>query len=194
MGLLENQVQTSVGGEDNTEITDEMMMNVNKIFATIHVSYPAWYEKYYATAKSEHQAKRIWLAGIKLLTTEQVIIGLQRMVMECDFPPRLKEFMELCRRIEGLVDIDLAWCEALIGRYSHPVIKVAAQLTGIFELKQASYESVALKKQFAYYFFRVRDNFSQKKPLKEVKKWQKVVKKHYWLKLRGRQREGLKIG
>lgn len=107
---LQSQVLISVGGEDSEKITDEMVANVNKVFTTIHISYPAWYEKYYSTSKIEHQAKRIWLAGIKLLTTEQVVQGLKLMVMECDFPPRLKEFISLCQRVDGLVDIELAWC------------------------------------------------------------------------------------
>lgn len=59
----------------------------------------------------------------------------------------------------------------VLGRYSHPIIKAASELTGIFELKQAGYDSVALKKRFEYYFGKVRNNFSQGKPLKEVKKW-----------------------
>lgn len=171
MELLEKQVQTLAGGKDRERVTDEMVINVNKIFATIHASYPAWYEKYYATHKSERQAKRIWLEGVKLLTDEQVVQGLKRMVMECDFPPRLKEFMELCQRVDGLVDMDLAWCEALIGRYSHPVVKVTAELTGLFELRHANYESMSLKKRFEFYFVKVRDNYSQNKPLKEVTKW-----------------------
>lgn len=121
--------------------------------------------------KNERQAKRIWLEGIKRLTTEQVVRGLKRMVIECDFPPRIKEFMELCQRVDGLVNLDLAWCEALIGRYSHPVVKVAAELTGVFELRHASYESASLKKRFEFYFVKVRDNYSQNKPLKNVAKW-----------------------
>lgn len=171
MELLARQVQTLAGGKDSEGIDEEMVINVNKIFATIHASYPAWYEKYYATQKSERQAKRIWLEGVKRLTDEQVVQGLKRMVMECDFPPRLKEFMELCQRVDGLVDMELAWCEALIGRYSHPVVKVTAELTGLFELRHASYESMSLKKRFEFYFVKVRDNYSQNKPLREVAKW-----------------------
>lgn len=45
MELLEKRVQTLAGGKDREIVTDEMVINVNKIFATIHASYPAWYEK-----------------------------------------------------------------------------------------------------------------------------------------------------
>lgn len=146
------------------------MINVNKVFTTIRATYPAWYEKYYRDQKSEQVAKRIWLTGIKELTTNQVNNGLHRMVLECEFPPKLKEFMQLSKRVDGLACLDLAWGEALIGRYSHPVIKAAAELTGIFELKQASYDNLSLKKRFEYYFVQVTENFTKGNPLKEVEK------------------------
>lgn len=146
------------------------MSNVNKVFATKRATYPAWYEKYYRDQKSEHAAKRIWLTGIKELTTEQVEQGLQRMVVEYEFPPKLKEFIQLCKQIDGLACLDIAWGEALLGRYSHPIIKATAELTGLYELKQASYDNYSLKKRFEHYFAKVSENFTQGKPLKEVTK------------------------
>lgn len=157
-----------VGGMTESEMTKEMMLNVNKVFTTIHISYPAWYEKYYPNKKSEQLAKRIWLAGIRTLTTEQVDRGLQRMVLEYVFPPKLKEFITLCKRVDGLASVDIAWGEALLGRYSHDVVKTAAYLTGTNELKQASHDNEGLRKRFEFYFNQVTENFVKGKDLMEV--------------------------
>ena len=150
------------------ETTREMMLNVNKVFTTLHICYPAWYEKYYPNKKNEQLAKRIWLTGIRSLTVEQVDRGLQRMVLEYVFPPKLKEFIALCKRVDGLVSVEMAWQEALLGRYSHEVVKIAAHLTGTNELKQASHDNAGLKKRFEFYFNQVSENFVQGKVLAKV--------------------------
>lgn len=168
------QPQILAGGTDELETTKEMMLNVNKVFTTLHISYPAWYEKYYANKKSEQLAKRIWLTGIRTLTATQVDKGLQRMVLEYSFPPKLKEFISLCKRVDGLVSADMAWEEALLARYSHEIVKVAAYLTGINELKQASHDNAGLRKRFEFYFNQVTDNFIKGKALQNVAKLKQI--------------------
>lgn len=167
-GVSKKQPQILAGGTVDLEATRKMMLNVNKVFTTLHISYPAWYEKYYPSKKSEQLAKRIWLTGIRSLTQQQVDKGLQRMVLEYTFPPKLKEFITLCKRVDGLVSLDMAWEEALLGRYSHEVVKTAAYLTGINELKQASHDNSGLKKRFEFYFNQVSENFVKNRPLDEV--------------------------
>lgn len=153
---------------DSNHYPPEAVTNVNRVFTTLRVTYPAWYEKYYGQQKTEQLAKRIWLTGMIGLTEQQINQGLQRMVLECDFPPKLKDFVALCKRVEGVPSLQTAWAEALMGRYTHPITRVAAALTGIFELRSASYENNGLKARFEHYFEQVVENYAQGKPLKTV--------------------------
>ena len=134
------QPQTPVDGQLDETLNKHIVANVNKVFTTLKITFPVWYEKYYGDEKSEQLAKRIWLMGIKKLTNEQVNKGLQRMVVESDFPPKLKDFIRLCLQLDLLPSLEVAWHEALTGNYSHKVVKVAAQLTGCFELRRATYD------------------------------------------------------
>lgn len=66
------QPQTPVGGQLDETLNKHIVANVNKVFTTLKITFPVWYEKYYGDEKSEQLAKRIWLMGIKKLTNEQV--------------------------------------------------------------------------------------------------------------------------
>lgn len=162
------QPQTPVGGQLDETLNKHIVANVNKVFTTLKITFPVWYEKYYGDQKSEQLAKRIWLMGIKKLTNEQVNKGLQRMVVESDFPPKLKDFIRLCLQLDLLPSLEVAWHEALTGNYSHNVVKVAAQLTGCFELRRATYDNQVLKKRFEYYFSLVINQFTKGELLDEA--------------------------
>jgi len=162
------QPPTVAGGKAHEQLSSELIRNVNKVFTTLKVTYPAWYEKYFGDQKSEQLAKRVWMTGIKTLTTKQVDTGLQKMVIESDYPPKLKDFIALCTRLDELPTLDIAWHEALQGIYSHQVVKVAAKLTGINELRQASYDNFLLKKRFEYYLAQVINKFRKGEELTHV--------------------------
>lgn len=121
---------------------------VKRVFATLKTSYPAWYEKHYGHEQAERLAKRIWITGVRPLTDAQVDRGLQRMVLDADFPPSLKEFIQLCRRVDGLPDARGAWGQALAGRYEHDAVRVAARLTGTYDLRRSRHDNKALFAQF----------------------------------------------
>lgn len=121
---------------------------VKRIFATLKTSYPAWYDKHYGQQQAEQLAKRVWMTGVRSLTDAQVDRGLQRMVLDADFPPSLKEFVSLCRRVDGLPDPAAAWHQALRQRYGHEAVKVAAKLTGQFDLHRAGYGDAGLRAEF----------------------------------------------
>lgn len=121
---------------------------VKRIFATLKTSYPAWYEKHYGQQQAEQLAKRVWMTGIRPLTDAQVDRGLQRMVLDADFPPSLKEFVSLCRRVDGLPDPAAAWHQALRGCYEHAAVKAAAKLTGQYDLHRAGYGDAGLRAEF----------------------------------------------
>ncbi|WP_274603537.1 replication protein P, partial [Pseudomonas aeruginosa] len=136
--------------ENLVELDAQARRAVKRVFATLKTSYPAWYEKHYGERRAETLAKRVWLTGIKHLSDMQVDRGLQRMVLDQDFPPSLKEFLRLCRKIDGLPSAEGAWYEALEQRYSHKVVKVAAELTGLFELRRAQYGDKRLRAEFEH--------------------------------------------
>lgn len=136
--------------ENLVELDAQARRAVKRVFATLKTSYPAWYEKHYGERRAETLAKRVWLTGIKHLSDMQVDRGLQRMVLDQDFPPSLKEFLRLCRKIDGLPSAEGAWYEALEQRYSHKIVKVAAELTGLFELRRAQYGDKRLRAEFEH--------------------------------------------
>lgn len=140
-------------------------MAVNKIFATLRISFPAWYERHYGDEQAERLAKRIWLTGIRKLTAQQVDRGLQRMVLDADFPPHLRAFLQLCRKIDGVPEVTEAWREALTGHYSHAVVRAAAQLTGLFELRRAQYQDRGLFARFDHHYAVVLCRFEDGQPL-----------------------------
>jgi hypothetical protein len=117
-----------------TPLNTQARKAVRRVFATLKTAYPAWYEKHFGIKQAETLAKRVWMTGIKSLTDAQVDRGLQRMVLDADYPPSLRDFVKLCRRVDGLPSVESAWYEALEQRYSHEVVKVASALTGTFEL------------------------------------------------------------
>ncbi|WP_312380518.1 replication protein P [Pseudomonas oryzihabitans] len=121
---------------------------VKRVFATLKTSYPAWYEKHYGHPDAERLAKRVWMTGVKTLTDEQVDRGLQRMVLDSDFPPSLKEFVRLCCKVDGLPTAADAWHQALAADYRFEAVKVAAKLTGTYELRRAGHGDVPLKAVF----------------------------------------------
>ncbi len=121
---------------------------MRRVFATLKTAFPAWYEKHYGDAKAEQLARRVWMTVVKDLDDETVNAGLQRMVLECKFPPSPSDFMDLCRSASDLPSEAQAWDEALRGSYTHKAVKVAAEATSTFDLKSATHNDKALKQRF----------------------------------------------
>ena len=118
------------------------------MFATLKTAFPAWYEKHYGDQKAEQLARRVWMTVIKDLGDEAVNRGLQRMVVECKFPPSPSDFLDLCKFVSDLPCEPQAWDEALRGVYSHKAVKIAAEATSTFDLKSATHSDKALKQRF----------------------------------------------
>lgn len=148
--------------------SNELLANVNKIFTTLRISYPAWYEKYYGEKVNEKLAKRIWTTGIKSLTTQQINKGLQRLVTDCEYPPNLHTFLKLCSDMKDVPSLEVAWGQALVGQFGHLLVKKAAQQTGQFELQRSGYENVGLKKRFAYFYLQLVESAMAGLPLTEI--------------------------
>ena len=88
------------------------------------------------------------MLAIQELGDEAVDRGLQRMVLECKFPPSPSDFMELCKRVDDLPCIQQAWDEALRGSYTHKAVKVAAEATSTFDLRAANHSDKPLFQRF----------------------------------------------
>lgn len=125
-----------------------MRRAVRRVFATLKTAFPAWYEKHYGDARAEQLARRVWMTGIQDLSDEAVNRGLQRMVLECKFPPSPSDFMDLCKRVDDLPSEAQAWDEALRGSYSHKAVKIAAEATSTFDLRAGTHNDKALKQRF----------------------------------------------
>lgn len=125
-----------------------MRLAVRRVFATLKTAFPAWYEKHYGDARAEQLARRVWMTGIQELGDEAVNRGLQRMVLECKFPPSPSDFMDLCKRVDDMPSEAQAWDEALRGSYSHQAVKIAAEATSTFDLRAGNHNDKALKQRF----------------------------------------------
>ncbi|TWH63876.1 hypothetical protein LX59_03040 [Azomonas agilis] len=143
----------------------EARSNVQRVFATLKTSFPAWYEKHYGEAHAEKLAKRVWMTGVRLLNNAQVDRGLRRMVLTADFPPSLKEFIRLCCHIDGVPGVQAAWHQALRGTYGHEVVRVAAILTGLYELRRASDDNRMLFDRFELNYVVVTRRLESGEPL-----------------------------
>lgn len=148
---LQTSSQTTIGEPvvDNVSPIDSQARRaVRRIFATLKTAYPAWYEKHFGDPRAETLAKRVWMTGVRVLSDEQVNRGLQRMVIDTDYPPTLHVFLSICRKVDGLPDPEDAWFDALKGSYSHEVVRVAAHLTGIYEIRRAQLGDKHLRATF----------------------------------------------
>lgn len=121
---------------------------VRRVFTTLKISFPAWYEKHYGDKRAETLARRVWMLAIQELGDDAVDRGLQRMVLECKFPPSPSDFTDLCKRIDDLPSEAQAWDEALRGTYSHKAVKIAAEATSTFDLRAGTHSDKALKQRF----------------------------------------------
>ena len=138
---------------------------VSRIFATLKIAFPAWYEKHFGEDLAEQMGRRVWLVSIAGISDEAIDKGLHRMVVECKFPPSPSDFLELCNRVEGMPSEQQAWLEALQGNYSHEVCKYAAIVTGTFDLRQSTADNKSLRERFNRNYAIVRARAVMGKPL-----------------------------
>ena len=137
-----------LAAENVTPLDQEARSAVRRVFTTLKISFPAWYEKHYGDKRAETLARRVWMLAIQELGDDAVDRGLQRMVLECKFPPSPSDFMDLCKRVDDLPSEAQAWDEALRGTYSHKAVKIAAEATSTFDLRAGTHSDKALKQRF----------------------------------------------
>lgn len=106
-----------------------------------------WTANFGVLADPEHS----WASVLKGITGTQIAVGLNALVEkadEFDWPPPANVFRKMCLQVPGLPTIDDAWIQALKGVYAHPAVKVAAEATGTFDLKESKPTNKALYQQF----------------------------------------------
>lgn len=123
-----------------------------------------WTSSFGVSADQEHSWAKI-LGG---LTGRQLTAGLQQLLdraTEFDWPPPANVFRAMCLHVPGLPPIDQAWTEALIGKYSHEAVKVAAEATGTFDLRSAKHSDKSLRQRFERNYAIVQRRAQNAQPL-----------------------------
>jgi len=106
-----------------------------------------WTSSFGVSADPDHS----WATVLGGLNKDQLANGLNALVArgdEFDWPPPAHVFRKLCLEVAGMPTTDRAWHEALLGKYSHEAVRVAAEATGTFDLRQAKSTDKALFQQF----------------------------------------------
>lgn len=127
---------------------------VEKIFRQLQAIFPAWKQAWPDEA-SKNTAMRSWTKGFidaRINDIDQVRYGIE----ECrrsgsPFAPSIGQFIGWCTpgpERFGMPPQSAAWMEALMGVYSHEGVRIAANETGIFDLRCAKQEDKGLRERF----------------------------------------------
>lgn len=136
------------------DITPQTVEVVNDLFRRLRGIFPAWRQAWPSTEALD-AAKAEWIkefadAGIR--TLEQIEFGIQKCrKLKKPFAPSVGEFIAMC--VPGPEDFCMpsvadAWIEALMTTYSHEAVKLAAEATGLFDLRGARQEDKGLRARF----------------------------------------------
>ncbi|ERH60880.1 replication protein P [Pseudomonas simiae] len=136
------------------DIAPQTVEVVNDLFRRLRGIFPAWRQAWPSTEALD-AAKAEWIkefadAGIR--TLEQIEFGIQKCrKLKKPFAPSVGEFIALC--VPGPEDFGMpsvadAWIEALMTTYSHEAVKLAAEATGLFDLRGARQEDKGLRARF----------------------------------------------
>lgn len=117
-------------------------------------------------------ADHAWARILGGLSKEQLSNGLRRMIElgqtdpeVAKWPPSAPDFRAMCMHVPGLPPVDQAWTEALIGKYSHEAVKIAAEATSTFELRSAKHSDKSLRQRFERNYAIVQRRAQNAQPL-----------------------------
>ncbi|SFA82874.1 phage replication protein P [Pseudomonas simiae] len=136
------------------DITPQTVEVVNDLFRRLRGIFPAWRQAWPSTEALD-AAKAEWIkefadAGIR--TLEQIEFGIQKCrKLKKPFAPSVGEFIAMCApgpEDLGMPAVGDAWIEALMTTYSHEAVKLAAEATGLFDLRGARQEDKGLRARF----------------------------------------------
>jgi hypothetical protein len=155
-----NQLMATAGNLPAVErpeplpVTPQTAEVVNELFRRLRGIFPAWRQAWPSTEALD-AAKAEWIkefAAVGIRTLEQIEFGVQKCrKMSKPFAPSVGEFIAMCTPSTedfGMPTAADAWMEALIGTYSHDGVRIAANETGIFDLRSAKQEDKSLRARF----------------------------------------------
>lgn len=144
---------------------------LEKLWITMTQTYGhKWTSNFGDAPKADHAWAKI-LGGLNGL---QIANGLRRMIEVAaanagtgkeSWPPDATEFRAMCLHVQGLPTVDQAWTEALMGKYSHEAVKVAAEATGTFDLRSAKHSDKSLRQRFERNYAIVQRRAQNAQPL-----------------------------
>ena len=155
-----NQLMATMGNLPAVEprqplqVTPQTAEVVNDLFRRLRGIFPAWRQAWPSTEALD-AAKAEWIkefADEGIRTLEQIEFGIQKCrKLKKPFAPSVGEFIAMC--VPGLEDFGMpavgdAWIEALMTTYSHEAVKLAAEATGLFDLRGAKQEDKGLRARF----------------------------------------------
>lgn len=127
---------------------------VEKIFRQLQAIFPAWKQAWPDDA-AKNTAMRSWTKGFMdagLNNIDQVRYGIEQCRRSgSPFAPSIGQFIGWCTpgpEAFGMPEVSAAWMEALMAVYSHEAVRIAANETGIFDLRAAKQEDKGLRERF----------------------------------------------
>lgn len=135
-------------------VTPQTAEVVNDLFRRLRGIFPAWRQAWPSTEALD-AAKAEWIkefADEGIRTLEQIEFGIQKCrKLKKPFAPSVGEFIAMCvpgPEDFGMPNVGDAWIEALMTTYSHEAVKLAAEATGLFDLRGAKQEDKGLRARF----------------------------------------------
>ena len=153
------------------DITPQTVEVVNDLFRRLRGIFPAWRQAWPSTEALD-AAKAEWIkefADESIRTLEQIEFGIQKCrKLKKPFAPSVGEFIAMC--VPGPEDFGMpsvagAWMEALMETYSHEGVRIAANETGIFDLRSAKQEDKGLRQRFDHNYAVVIRRAQEGQPL-----------------------------
>lgn len=127
---------------------------VNNLFRRLRGIFPAWRQAWPSTEALD-AAKAEWIkefADEGIRTLEQIEFSIQKCrKLKKPFAPSVGEFIAMCT--PGPEDFGMpvsadAWLEALMRTYSHEAVRIAAEATGLFDLRASKQDNKGLRERF----------------------------------------------
>jgi len=135
-------------------VDDQTGEIVEKLFRQLQAIFPA-HKQAWPDDKAKAAAMRSWTKGFMaagINSLEQIRFGIaQCRKSGSPFAPSIGQFIGWCS--PGPEDFGMpvaadAWLEALMGTYSHEAVRLAANATGLFDLRASKQDNKGLRERF----------------------------------------------
>jgi hypothetical protein len=137
---------------------------LEKLWETMSETYGhRWTSSFGESPRPDHA----WAKHLTGLNGKHIANGLSQLSnLDNDgWPPSAPQFRTMCLQVPGLPTEAEAWDQALRGKYGHQAVKVAAEATGVFDLKGGKLTDKALRERFNRNYAIVRARAVMGKPL-----------------------------